>query len=121
MDLRGLFKNADNIKQFQAGTTIFTEGAPGDVMYVVLDGSVELQVGGHFLVVIGPGDVVGEMALIDSRSRSATAIAKTDCRLVPVDEKRFLFMVQQTPHFSLHVMGVLADRLRVMDATRHSQ
>jgi len=56
-----------------------------------------------------------EMALIDARERSATAIAKSDCRLAPVDQKRFLFMVQQTPFFSLDVMRVLVRRLRHMN------
>ncbi len=120
MDLRGLFKNADNVKEFRAGTTIFQEGTPGDEMYIILDGDVELSVGDKILAVVGPGDIVGEMALIDLRSRSATAVAKTDCRVVPLNENRFLFLVQQTPFFSLHVMRVLAERLRHMDAKRGS-
>ena len=56
------------------------------------------------------------MALIDASARSATAIAKSDCRLVPVNERQFLLMVEQTPYFARHVMKVLADRLRGMDA-----
>ena len=84
-------------------------------MYVILDGEVEVSVGTKVLAVVGAGDVIGEMALIDSKARSATAVAKTFCRVVPVDEHRFLFMVQQTPFFSLHVMRVLANRLRLMD------
>ena len=61
------------------------------------------------------GAILGEMALIDNSPRSASAIAKTACRLVPVTRRRFIFMVQQTPNFSLHVMKVMADRLRAMD------
>jgi CRP-like cAMP-binding protein len=60
--------------------------------------------------------VFGEMALIDSNPRAATAVASTACKLVPVSQKRFLFMVQQTPHFSLQIMKVIAERLRKMDA-----
>ncbi|HEU5100134.1 MAG TPA: Crp/Fnr family transcriptional regulator [Roseiflexaceae bacterium] len=60
----------------------------------------------------GPGGIVGEMALIDDRPRSATAVAATDCRLVPIDERRFTFLVQQTPMFALAVMRVMAERLR---------
>jgi CRP/FNR family transcriptional regulator, cyclic AMP receptor protein len=55
------------------------------------------------------------MALIDSLPRSATAIAVTDCRLAPINEKQFLLLVQETPFFSLYVMRVLAERLRKMD------
>ena len=74
---------------------------------------VEIRVGGDLVDTHGPGEIFGEMALIDSQARSASFTAKTDCRLVPVDERRFLFMVQQTPFFALNVMQVLADRLRL--------
>src|ERR1043166_5762773 len=114
MDLRGLFKTSEKIQEFQTGTTIFSEGSSGDLMYVVLDGEVEVRVGSELIDVIRSGDIVEEMALIDSQSRSATAVARSDCRLAPVDEKRFLFMVHETPFFALHVMRVLAGRLRRM-------
>ena len=52
------------------------------------------------------------MALIDSRTRSATAVAVTDVTLVPVTEKQFLFLVGHTPFFALKVMRVMAGRLR---------
>src|SRR5262245_39242634 len=116
MDLRSLFAQCDNAQEFQANSTIFAEGAAGGVMYVVLDGEVELRVRGEVLEVAGPGDIIGEMALIDAKPRSATARAMSDCRLAPVDERRFLYMVHETPLFALHVMRVLADRLRRMNA-----
>ena len=116
MDLRSLFARIDNAQEFQANSTIFVEGTPGNVMYVVLEGEVELLVRSQVLEVAGPGDIVGEMALIDAKPRSATARAKSDCRLAPVDERRFLFLVHETPFFALHVMRVLADRLRRMNA-----
>jgi CRP/FNR family transcriptional regulator, cyclic AMP receptor protein len=116
MNLGGLFVDASNVQEFQASSTIFVEGAPGDVMYVVLEGEVELLVRSQVLEVAGPGDLVGEMALIDAKPRSATARAKSDCRLAPVDERRFLFLVHEHPFFALHVMRVLTDRLRRVDA-----
>jgi CRP-like cAMP-binding protein len=116
MDLRQLFKSSESALQFQTGATIFAEGSAADVMYIVLDGEVEVRVGNQLVEIIGPGDIIGEMALIDMKPRSATAVAKSGCRLAPVDEKRFQFMVHQTPYFSLHVMRVMADRLRHMNA-----
>ena len=116
MNLGGLFVDASNVQEFQASSTIFVEGAPGDVMYVVLEGEVELRVRSEVLEVARPGDIVGEMALIDAKPRSATARAKSDCCLAPVDERRFLFLVHEHPFFALHVMRVLTDRLRRMDA-----
>jgi len=101
---------------FRAGDTVFREGDPGDLMYVVHAGRVELHVRGQLVDALGPGGVLGEMALIEHAPRTATATAKTDCTLVPITEKRFMFMVQQTPHFALQIMKVMAERLRRMDA-----
>jgi hypothetical protein len=84
-------------------------------MFVVVDGRVDLLVKGHLVEELGPGGVLGEMALIDSVPRSASAVAKTDCKLVAIDQKRFTFLVQQTPHFALQIMRVIADRLRRMN------
>ena len=116
MNLLRLFENSDNLETFQAGETIFSAGSPGEVMYVVTKGEVELQLEGKVIDMLEPGSILGEMALIDSQARSTTAIAKSDCHLAPVDQKRFLFMVEQTPFFSLHVMRVLAERLRQMNS-----
>ena len=81
-------------------------------MYVVLAGEIELRRGGRAFETLNAGAIVGEMAMIDKAPRSATAIAKTNCKLVPVDEKRFEVLVAQTPNFALHVMRVIVDRLR---------
>ena len=98
-----------------AGQIIFKEGDAGSLMYVVHDGEVELRVRDQLVDTLGPGGVLGEMALIEHAPRSATATAKTDCVLVPISERRFTFMVQQTPHFALQIMKVMAERLRRMD------
>jgi CRP-like cAMP-binding protein len=111
-----LFRHAENIQTFDAGETIFTEGSTGREMYVVLEGTVDIRVGNKTLDVTGPGGVFGEMALIDSSTRSATAIAKDDCTLAIVDERQFLRMAERTPLFTLNVMQILADRLRRMDS-----
>jgi len=110
------FRNAMDFESFSAGQIIFQEGQPGEVMYAVTEGEVDIIVQNKVMDTAGPGGIVGEMALIDTKPRSATAIAKTDCKLVPISEKRFTFLVQQTPNFALQVMRVMADRLRHMDA-----
>ena len=55
---------------------------------------------------------MGELGLVEHAPRSATVTALTDCEFLPIDAKRFQFLVQQTPNFSLHVMKVMAERLR---------
>jgi len=52
------------------------------------------------------------MSLIDNEHRSGTVIAKTDVKLAPIAQKEFTFMVQETPYFALHVMHIMANRLR---------
>src|SRR5262245_42420452 len=111
-----LFRNETRYQVFNQGQTIFKEGDAGAQMFVVLEGHVTLSVRNHVVEELGPGGVLGEMALLDSEPRSATARAATDCKLVPIDQRRFSFLVQQTPNFALQLMRVIVDRLRRMDA-----
>jgi CRP-like cAMP-binding protein len=111
-----LFRDKEGLS-FAAGKFVFKAGDPGDAMYIVTEGEVEILDGsGTLLETAGPGSIVGELALIDDEPRSAAVVAKTDCRLVVVDRRRFEFMVQETPFFGLAVMKVLADRLRKTNA-----
>ena len=82
------------------------------VFRCVKEGNLNIRVGSKTLNTLNPGEMFGEMALIGDEPRSATAVAVTDSKLLPVDEERFLFLVEQTPYFALYVMRVLADRLR---------
>ena len=99
-------------RTYAAGEKIFSEFDMGAEMYVVISGEVELSIGSEIIETLGPGEPFGEMALIDQAPRTATATAKTDCVVLPIPEKRFLFMVQQTPYFSLQIMKVITERLR---------
>jgi CRP-like cAMP-binding protein len=106
------FQRSKDQESYDAGQVIFAEGQPGNVMYVVTAGEVDILVGETLIETLRPGGILGEMALIDTQPRSATAIAKTDCQLAPVDEQRFTFLVQQTPYFAIQVMQIMAERLR---------
>jgi len=115
MKLPNIFE-ADTPPQIHsAGATIFAEGDKGDCMYVVKEGEVELRVRGKVVEVVGVDGFFGEMALIESSPRSATAVAKSDTTLVPINARRFEFMVHEVPYFSLHVMKGLSSRLRQID------
>ena len=107
-----LFRHSPDTKTVAAGTVLFEPDEPGDVLYVIVSGEVEIRIGGRTVETCGPGGIIGEMALLDRAPRSATAVAVSDTAVVPVDERRFLFLVQQTPFFALNVMRVMADRLR---------
>ena len=110
-----MFRNQENIESFSAGDTIFSKGDPRTVMYVVREGEVEIRLGDKVVEVVGPDGVFGEMAMVDGQPRTAAAVARTDCKLVPIDQKRFQFLVQQTPYFAIEVMRVLVERLRRAD------
>jgi CRP-like cAMP-binding protein len=98
------------------GQVLFTKGDAGHELYVVRSGELQILDGNRVFETVGPGGIVGEMALIDHGPRSATVRASTASEVVPFDERRFLFMVQQTPHFALRVMRVMSARLRAMNA-----
>jgi CRP/FNR family transcriptional regulator, cyclic AMP receptor protein len=117
MKLPNIFEKEITPLSFSAGKVIFAEGEPRNAMYVVQSGEVELKVGDKPVELVGPDGFFGEMALIDQGRRSATAVAKTDCTIIPIVEKHFLFMIEETPFFALTVMRTLTARLRRMDAS----
>jgi CRP-like cAMP-binding protein len=100
-------------RRIRAGGVIFREGEKADELFVIKSGYVRIQVGNRTMADLTADNIFGEMALIDSEPRSATAVAITDVELVPISEKQFLFLVTQTPYFALKVMRILAQRLRV--------
>jgi len=111
-----LFRQETGALQLAPGDSLFREGEKGEKMYVLLEGEMQILLGDFVLETVRQGALIGEMALIDDSPRTASAVAKTPCRLAEIDRRRFHFLVQQTPHFATHVMKTLADRLRHMNA-----
>jgi CRP/FNR family cyclic AMP-dependent transcriptional regulator len=113
MDLLEIFKDSDELIRYPAGTVIIVEGAEGSHMYVVIDGEVDISLKGRVIARATKGDIVGEMALINSDIRSATVTAKSDCTLAVIDQTSFQSLLRHVPDFSMHVMNVLAGRLKL--------
>jgi CRP/FNR family transcriptional regulator, cyclic AMP receptor protein len=111
-----LFRQQTDTVQLAPGDFLFREGDKRDKMYVLLEGEVDIRLGDYVVENAKEGALIGEMALIDESPRAANAVAKTACKLAPIDKRRFHFLVQQHPHFATHVMKELADRLRNMNA-----
>lgn len=108
-----MFKDSDTALAFASGMRIFAEGDdPGGLMFMVVEGEVDIIANGVLVDTIGPGSCLGEIGLVDKGPRTATALARSDCRLEPIDARRFEFMVQQTPYFALQMLETLAARLR---------
>lgn len=110
-----LFTDNPNIVRVQARQALFTEGEPGHLMYVLTVGRADVIVGGQVVETLFPGSIIGEMEMLSPSSRSASVLARGDCEFVAVDEKRFRFLVQQTPHFATQVLRVMAGRLCAAD------
>lgn len=116
MHIQDLLPPTEQRVPFKPGQAIFKEGDFGDFMYVLLEGTVEVLVHGKSVGAFQPVEVFGEMAIIDPQPRSASVVAKTNCKLVRVNRPRFLVLVQNTPEFALHLMQMLVDRIRWMDS-----
>lgn len=112
IDLIEVFKDSDDLLRFPAGTVILQEGREGDCMYVVMKGELSISLKDRELGKALPGEIIGEMALINSDIRSATVTAATDCELAPIDRPSFASLLRHVPDFSLYVMNVLANRLQ---------
>lgn len=113
MNLLEVFKDSEDILEIPAGTVIITEGKEGSHMYVVMTGELSISLKNKILAKAGPGEIVGEMALINTDIRSATVTAETDCTLALIDQSSFESLLRHVPEFTLHVMNVLADRLQM--------
>jgi CRP/FNR family cyclic AMP-dependent transcriptional regulator len=116
VSLADLFRNEPDIVLFAPGDIIIKAGDAGDAMYVIIDGSVDIRLADKSLDVAGRGDIIGEMAMVDQSSRSASVHALTPVRLARIDRRRFLYLIQNTPSFALDVMTVMASRIRRFDA-----
>jgi CRP/FNR family transcriptional regulator, cyclic AMP receptor protein len=107
-------------REFPAGTMLFEEGQPGDDMYIVVSGEVEIrhQVGDseRVLAVLAAGEFFGEMAILNGRPRSATAVVRTAARLLVIDGTTFEAMLRARPEIALRMIKALATRL---DSANH--
>lgn len=113
------FKSSGKAEKVPAGATIFSEKEKGSrlllkasKMYLLISGEVALLARGKAVGKVRTGEVFGELAAIADAPRSATAIAKSDCRLIALDGKQFEAALRRKPAFALMLMSVMVRRLR---------
>jgi CRP-like cAMP-binding protein len=104
-------------RQADAGQAIFLQGDPGSALFALRAGQVRIVVGGadgreHVLRTAGPGDIFGEVAVLDGQPRTADAIAATNCRLLVMERRRLLALLEQEPALAITLLTVLCERLR---------
>jgi CRP/FNR family transcriptional regulator, cyclic AMP receptor protein len=107
-----IFKNDPDLRTLEAGDVLFREGEEGEVMFAVVDGTLDVSVRGTVVDQVHAGGIIGEMAILDKAPRSATVTAASRTTVAPVDRQRFKFYVQVHPTFALLVMETMAERLR---------
>lgn len=97
---------------FPPGHTIFSEGDPGDCLYLVQEGLVRVERGSIPVAVRRPGDCIGEMAVLDQSPRSSTLVAQTQVKLLRLAAEDFHRMIAQHPEISSGIHRVLSTKLR---------
>ena len=100
------------VVRFDRGKIIMVAGQAGNLMYVVIEGSVAISIRGAVVERVTQGGIFGEMALIDQSPRAANAIAETDCALLAINRQVFLNLVKSEPTFGVSLLGAMAERLR---------
>ncbi len=105
------------LRHFKAKEALFHEGDPGQILYIVLSGRVNISkvaASGDTVYIAqrGPGEMIGEMALLDGKPRSADAVTDTACELLMLDRSEFLRCLERSPKMALAIIVSLAARLR---------
>jgi len=107
-------------RRLAAGETLFHAGEPGESLYVVRSGHVELFIkdtAGQKIAlgVVGAGDVFGELALLDRSPRTATAVALADTELLELDRDDLLMLFQKSPSSALRLLAAMGHMTRKAD------
>ncbi|MGE5808337.1 MAG: Crp/Fnr family transcriptional regulator [Nitrospirota bacterium] len=101
---------------YKDGEVIFKEGDIGDVMYSIQSGTVKISrlSGGkeQTLVILGGGDLFGEMALFDRKPRSATATALSEARVLGIDKKKLFASISRDPTLVFKLIEIMSQRIR---------
>lgn len=120
---RAFFESVGKEETVAPGTVFFAENEKAnrillkrDKMYLLVEGQVALTAKGKPLGAVKVGHIFGEMAAISDSPRSATAVAKSDCRVISLDDKQFIAALQKKPEFALMMLGTMIVRLREMIA-----
>jgi len=116
-DLDNLLARA-RVQSYPAGRRIFEKGSPGRSLMAILQGSVRISASSAsarrelVLTILQPGDIFGEIALLDGQRRTADATAVTDCELLVLDRREFIPFLEHRPDVSLQLLKVFCHRLR---------
>src|SRR6058998_2171437 len=112
-----VLENTAQVKSYKAGRNIFQEGDPGDGLYIIVEGKVQItclvdEDQRRVLSRLGPGDFFGEMAVLDNQPRSATATAETDTRVYFILRDDLLKVLERSPSLAANLVREFSLRMR---------
>jgi CRP-like cAMP-binding protein len=103
-------------EEIEAGGVLTREGQDGGTAYIIVEGNAEVVREGHTLATLGPGEIVGELSLLDQQPRIATVKAITALRVLAFSHEDFAKLVATVPELSHALLSVLAKRVRDLDS-----
>ena len=99
------------------GKELIRQGEAGHEFVIVLNGELEVRRDDEVVATSGPGDYVGEIALLADRPRTATVVAKTPVAVEVIGRREFLTMLDNEPEIASHLQQAMKDRLAELDAS----
>jgi CRP/FNR family cyclic AMP-dependent transcriptional regulator len=112
--LNAVAKHADEVER-RAGSVLAKQGAQGLEAIIIVDGRARVKADGKAIAELGPGDVVGEMSVIDGKPRSATVIAETPVKLLVLHRRDFVSLLEKVPGMPRKLLVTLCERVRQVD------
>jgi CRP-like cAMP-binding protein len=106
---------AARMRSVRAGTTLIVEGEHESTMFVIVSGGCDVRRANRKIANLGPGDVVGELAVLGKAPRNATVIARTDSDIAIITKRDVYKLIEDAPGFSRKLLEGLANRVRELD------
>lgn len=113
-ELEKLARASDEVKM-TAGSLVVDQGQTGREAFVLLDGTVTVKRNGRKVTTLGPGDVLGEMSLLDHGPRTATVVCDTDCTMLVLEQRHFIGVLDDLPGLGVKLLATMAGRIRDLD------
>ena len=107
---------ADEV-EVKSGTVLTHQGYREGYFFIVVEGTVRIERDGRPIATLGPGEFLGEIALLDAGPRTATAIAETPTRLLSLNYEMFHELLGASPEIRGAILEVVGERLRANDET----
>jgi CRP-like cAMP-binding protein len=105
---------------FEPGVKLFSKGDAGSCMYFIFKGKIRIHDEGHTLATLGENEIVGELAILDSESRSATATTMQECILLKLDQEPFYDILLNNVDILKGILKTLCKRLRLINKVQAS-